>query len=136
MIVNCPVTFSNVKNAKLVFGPDITLLKGKSARQKPARVVTDYVGIPREILKSRKELEVSMDIMFINKIPFLVRISRRLKFTTIEYLSSKNEIALVTYTNKIVSYYKSRGLHVDDLKISCVEVNEVTKNDTLARVRI
>ena len=74
MIVNCPVTFSNVKNAKLVFGPDITSLKGKSVRQKPARVVTDYVGIPREILKSRKELEVSMDIMFINKLFFLVSI--------------------------------------------------------------
>ena len=96
MIVNCPVTFSDVKNAKLIFGPDITSLKGKSVRRKPASVVTDYVEIPREILKSRKELEVSTDIMFINKLLFLVSISRRLKFTTIEYISSKNKIALVT----------------------------------------
>ena len=44
--------------------------------------------------------------MFINKIPFLVSISRGLNFTTIEYLSRKNEIALVIYINKIVSYYK------------------------------
>ena len=44
-------------------------------RRKPASVVTDYVEIPREILKSRKELEVSTDIMFINKLPFLVSIS-------------------------------------------------------------
>ena len=64
-------------------------------RCKPASVVTDYVEIPREILDSRKELKVSTDIMFINKLPFLVSIIRRLKFTTIEYLSSKNEIALV-----------------------------------------
>ena len=27
MIVNCPVTFSDFKNAKLIFGPDITSLK-------------------------------------------------------------------------------------------------------------
>ena len=60
MIVNFPVTFSDVKNAKLVFGPDITSLKGKSVMCNPASVVTDYVEIPREILKSRKELEVSM----------------------------------------------------------------------------
>ena len=106
MIVNCPVTFSDVKNDKLIFGPDITSLKGKSVRRKPASVVTDYVEIPREILESRKELEVSTDIMFINKLPFLVRISRRLKFTTIEYLSSKKDIALVTSINKIVSYYR------------------------------
>ena len=89
MIINFPVTFSNVKNAKLIFGPDITSLKGKSVRRKPASVVADYVDIPREILKSRKELEVSTDIMFINKLPFLVSISQRLKFAAIEYLSSK-----------------------------------------------
>ena len=52
-------------------------------RRKPSSVVTDYVEIPREILESRKELEVSTDIMFINKILFLASISRRLKFTTI-----------------------------------------------------
>ena len=56
MIVNCPVTFRDVKNAKLIFGPDITSLKGKSVRHKPASVVTDYAEIPREIPKSRKEL--------------------------------------------------------------------------------
>ena len=27
MIVNCPVTFDDVKNAKLIFGPDINSLK-------------------------------------------------------------------------------------------------------------
>ena len=111
-IVNGPVTFSDVKKAKLVFGPDITSLKGKSVRRKPASGVINYVAIPREILESCKKLDVSTDIMLINKLPFLVSISRRLKFTTIEYLSSMNEIALVTSINKIVRYYRSRGLHV------------------------
>ena len=55
---------------------------------------------------------MSTDIFFINKLPFLVNISRRLKFTRIEYLSSKNEIAPVTSVNKIVIYYISHGLHV------------------------
>ena len=35
-----------------------------------------------------------------------------MKFNTIEYLSRNNEIALVTSINKIVSYYRSHGLHV------------------------
>ena len=50
--------------------------------------------------------------MFINKLPFLVSISRLLKFTTLEYLSSKNKIALITSINKMVSSYISNGLHV------------------------
>ena len=73
-------------------------------RRQPASVVTYYIEIPREILELRKELEVSTDIMFINKLLFLVSISQGLKFTTIEYLPIKNEIALVTSFNKIVSY--------------------------------
>ena len=48
--------------------------------------------------------------MFINKLLFLVSIRRRLKFTTIEYLSSKNDIEVVTSIHKIVSYYISHGL--------------------------
>ena len=55
---------------------------------------------------------MSTDVMFINKLPFLVSIIRKLNFTTIEYLSSKNEIALVTSINKVVSYYRSNGLHL------------------------
>ena len=39
-------------------------------------------------------------------------ISQQLKFTMIEYLSSNNEIFLVTPINKIVSYYRSHCLHV------------------------
>ena len=50
--------------------------------------------------------------MLINKLPFLVSIIQRLKFTTIVYLSSKNEISLVTFINKIGIYYRSHGLHV------------------------
>ena len=52
-------------------------------RRKPASIVTDYDDIPREILESHKELEVSTDIIFINKHMFLVSISLWLKFTTI-----------------------------------------------------
>ena len=67
MIINCPVTFSDVKNAKLIFGPDITSLKGKLVRRNPDSAVTDYVEIPREILELCKDLEASTDIMFVKK---------------------------------------------------------------------
>ena len=95
MIVKCPVTFDGVKNAKLIFGPDVTSLREKSMRRKLASVVKDYAEILREIIESLKDMEVLTDIMFINKLPFLVSTSLGLKFTTIEYLSSKNEIVKI-----------------------------------------
>ena len=86
-------------------------------RRKPDSVAKDYVETLREILESRKELEVSMDIISVNKLPFLVSIIRGLNLTMIEYLSSKNEIALVTSINKIVSDHKSHSLHVGTMFI-------------------
>ena len=41
MILKCPVTFEDVKSAKLIFGPDITSLKIKSVSHNPDSVVTD-----------------------------------------------------------------------------------------------
>ena len=75
IMVNFPVTFEDVKYSKLIFGPDVNSLKGKSVRRKPASVVTDYVEIHREILELCKELEVPTYIMLDNKLPFLVSIS-------------------------------------------------------------
>ena len=46
MIINCPVTFEYVKYAKLIFGPDVTSLKGNLVMCKPASVVTNYIEIP------------------------------------------------------------------------------------------
>ena len=82
---------------------------------------------------------MSTESMFINKLPFLVSISRRLKFTMIEYLSSKNDIALVTSINKIVSYYRSHSLHLvtmfvePEFKSLDEKVVSTTMNTTGAR---
>ena len=77
--------------------------------------------------------------MFIKRLPFLVSISRRLKFTTIKYLSSKDDIALLNSVNKIVTYYRSHGLNVVtiflDPEFKSLEEKEVitTLNTTGAR---
>ena len=60
--------------------------------------------IPREIFESRREMEVLTDIMFVNKLLFLVSFSQGLKFTIIYYLSSKTDISLLSSIDKIVSY--------------------------------
>ena len=53
-IVNFHVTFSDAKKAKLIFGPDITSIKIKSVRRKPASLVADYFDILREIFEFHK----------------------------------------------------------------------------------
>ena len=50
--------------------------------------------------------------MFVNNIPLIVIIIKRLKFTIIEYILSESEKSLVNSINKIVTHYKLYGLYV------------------------
>jgi hypothetical protein len=52
-ITNCPVTLDDVKTAELIYGPSIDALKGKTRRQKPIQVKTDYVDLPKEVMMNR-----------------------------------------------------------------------------------
>ena len=90
-------------------------MKGKSARRCPEAVVSDYVDIPKDIMRMDTGLEVSVDIMFVNKLDFLISVSRRLKFTTIEYISNSPEKELARPVNKIIDVYKQRGFLIHNM---------------------
>jgi hypothetical protein len=89
LLKNCPISTKDVDNAVRVFGRNRAIIKGKTTRETPERVVTDYVDVPREILDALKELTLAMDILFANQLPFLVSVGRGVKFTTIEYLKKR-----------------------------------------------
>jgi hypothetical protein len=109
MIKNCNVTPIDIDNAYTLFGDDITSLRGKTVRTTPDPVMADYVEIPKEILDLNKDLTVAADIMFVNGPPFVTSISRKVKFITIEYVTSRSETNLVKSLLKIISLYKTRG---------------------------
>jgi hypothetical protein len=50
--------------------------------------------------------------MFVNRIPFLVSISRHLRFGTIELLHSRTSRDLLTGIHRIAAIYATRGFQV------------------------
>ena len=75
----------------------------------------NYWGASQSVLsatRSNPPGRSSTDIIFINKLPFIVSISRGIKSTTVEYISNRNKESLINSINKIVNNYKSRGLTV------------------------
>jgi hypothetical protein len=109
MIKNCNVTPIDIDNAYKLFGDDIASLRGKTVIATPDPVMADYVEIPKEILDLNKDLTVAADVMFLNGLPLVTSISRKVKFTTIEYVTTRSEPNLIKSLLKIVSLYKARG---------------------------
>ena len=90
-IVNCPVTPQDIKSSDKIFVPDVPSMKGKSVKRRPEDVVSSYIKISKEILSIDTVLEFSVKVMLVNKLAFLVSVSRRLKFTTIKYIPNTYE---------------------------------------------
>ena len=74
MIKNCPVTEEDITVAEKVFGKDTLTLKGKLVRMKPIPKVHDYIKIPKEIMKKHCDIELCVDIMYIQGLTFMTTI--------------------------------------------------------------
>jgi hypothetical protein len=138
MIKNCPVTPSDVANANKIFGPDLTTLKGMTVRVIPPVVMTDYVQIPQEIVSLNRNVTLAIDIMFANSPPFMVSISRKIKFTIVEYLLGRKQTQLVNSIRKNINLYQTRGFTKDtalmDREFECLksDLPELNLNTTAA----
>jgi hypothetical protein len=91
MILNFPVTPSNIKATHKIFGPNIASLKEKTTRNTPEPVLTDYVDIPKEIMSLNKNVTVTADVMFLDGIRFFISVASKLKFATSEYVPRKTK---------------------------------------------
>ena len=111
--MNCPVTIEDVRRAKKINGPSVQALKGKKIRTKTSPVVVSYyVVVPHAIFEENKNFTLSVDVMFVNRIPFLTSISRHLNFTTAETLQNHTNSQLVQCVTNVKALYTKRGFNV------------------------
>ena len=102
---DCPVTRRDIEAAEHIFGPNLGSLKGKTTRQTPSHV-PDYIDpVPQDILIAHRTITICVDIMFVNQIPFLITISRNIKFITVEALSNRRSTTLSKALSSVVNLY-------------------------------
>jgi hypothetical protein len=112
MISNCPVTANAVKNAHQIFGPDLAGIRGRTVRRPPESVTTDYVQIPRAILKQHQLVTLVVDVMFVNRVPFLVSVARGLNFVTAKFMPSRTAKQLSAGITRMIDLYARGGFQV------------------------
>ena len=91
-IRNCPVTVDDARRALLIYGPDIAVLKGKSIKGHAQHVPTfSSIDIPSPILDDHHRVTLCMDFFYVQGIPFLHTISRKLKFRTVSQVPDRSK---------------------------------------------
>ena len=110
-----PISVTDIKNAHTIFGADIGSLRGKKVRKKTETVMSDYVAIPKQIKYRMKTIKLSVDIMLVNKIPFVVSLGKNMKFTTIENVVDRKLATLLKFLRSIKSVYTDKNIFIKTL---------------------
>ena len=142
MIRNCPINVNDITNARNIWGPDLTSIRGKTVRQMPAPVITDYVAVPRSIIDRNKTVTMAADVFFVDGTAFLLTILRQIKFITAEYVASRTVKSLSTHLERVIEVYKRAGFNVRSIlmdgefeKIKDL-VSQVVCNTTAAKEHV
>jgi hypothetical protein len=111
-IKDCPVTVQDIDVARNILGKNIAALKGKTTRSKSIPVARDYVKVPMELMKLHKEVFLTTDIFFVNKIPFFLTLSRKICFTAVNHLGDRTVPHIFKAVKEMYQYYLQHGFHI------------------------
>ncbi len=110
-IKDCPVTVKHIDTVLNIWGKNVTALKGKTTQKKQDPVATDFVKVPVELLKLHKEVYITANLFFVNKIPFFLMLSHKICFTAINHLADRTVPQIFTAFKEIYQYYHSMSMH-------------------------
>ena len=115
LLPNCPITYDDIVAAKHIFGPDIGSLKGKTVHRPGERVDARTATIPPVLMSRYPDIVLGADIMFVNKIPFFMSISRNIRFCTSEALKNQSGKTILGSIKLIKRLYATRGLRITQM---------------------
>ena len=112
-IKNCPVTLEDAKRAFYIFGQDASAIRGRTTRQKPQKMPEYHpVQLPPELLKLFKDVQLNVDIFFVQSRPFLHTISSDIQFRTNEHLADQYKPTVISAVKKVLKLYNLRGFEI------------------------
>jgi hypothetical protein len=112
------VTGQDVVNAEDTFGPEVGSLKGKTVRM--ASDMVRHGGpapIPASIMAHCRKVTLCIDVMKINKMPFLVSISRATKLGTVAWLKNGKTDAVLKHIKDVHKMHVKRGFTLEIVKV-------------------
>ena len=86
---------------------------GKTVRRTPSKVNTEeFYQVPPDILSRYQNLTVAIDIMYFDRILFLLTITRVIHFYTVEKINNCENRTILDCLRKVLNMYQTRGFSV------------------------
>ena len=95
-----------------ILGKSPYAIKEKSVQVQPDAVKTDYIPVPRSVLKRYKDVTICVDVMFVCRVAILVSVSRSIHYGTVHGLPSMKIPIIEEAIKGIVKSYAVRGFLV------------------------
>ena len=102
LIPSCPITRRDIVIAEHIFRPDVGALKGKTTRRRPIGVgLYNHTLIPSTVVDQYQDVILAVDILYVNKLPFIATISRYIWFGTVEFLRNQKATTLTEHIKQV-----------------------------------
>jgi len=114
-IRNCPIDRRHIQAAEDIYGPNIGALQGKTPRQNVGHVVAIADPVPADVLLTHREVTLAVDLMFINKVAFLITVSRGLRIGSIHALDNRQASTVRNSLLFVLKKYERRGFRINTI---------------------
>ena len=141
-----PITVKDITNARNIFGPSTACLKGKWVRGRPDPVRPEYITIPEQLISINKYVTLAVDVMFVSGLPFLVTLSRRIRYVTVQFVPRRTAGELANALRMVIGLYRRAGFvcqtalmdgefeKVKTKLLNVIEVNITSKNEHVPEI--
>ena len=110
---NCPVTIEDAKRAFYIFGPSASAVRGTTTRKKPLHIPEYHpISLPPELLEMLKNIQLNVDIFFVQGRAYLHTISSDIQLRTNEQLPDQYKPTVIAAVQKVLQLYKLRGFDI------------------------
>jgi hypothetical protein len=122
LMPNCPIGRNDIIAAGDIFGPNLGSLKCKTTQTASKHVRGEHMNIPINIMGQYRHVTIACvtiacNIIFVNKIPFFMTISRHIKFGTAEMIKSQKAVTLLKAIKQVKSAYMKQGFNITHLLV-------------------
>ena len=145
---NCPVTERDVLITKEMRGTSEHAMAGKTTKTQPDAVNAEeqLLEVPPAILNYYRNVELSIDVMHVNRLPFLASVSKNIHYTTVDALDNMKINTMENVISLLLRAYSVRGfrvvaIHVDiqfkaisDRKNLSCNVNVVSRGEHVPEI--